>query len=305
MIYSSECCRFRFTTLLPSPSLDLSRRKGSAPALNWPNSENYAAVPQQAQAQVCYARFSVLLQTLYDPAHHSLALNEGTALDGKRIKRRIMIAIIPTVISWVQRLVFMTMQKTVIGEQHIRQLKQDGRLWILSVWHTNVLCTPLIERFRSQGVLVSQSFDGELIARVVQKFGHRAIRGSSTRGGKEALKVMIECAQGGTSIAFTPDGPNGPPEKVKPGLIIAAQKTGLPVVPIYYDASPSWVSEKSWDKHIIPKPFCHMVIAYGEPVTVPPAEEADSMERGIALVEAAMANTKAACQTRLAQGRGK
>jgi lysophospholipid acyltransferase (LPLAT)-like uncharacterized protein len=211
--------------------------------------------------------------------------------------KRALLIIIPAIVCALQRLLLRTMKVKVVGYEHIESLRGRNKLWVLSVWHQNVLYTPIINRKDSHGVMVSKSFDGDLISAVVEKFGHKGIRGSSSRGGREALKTIIRHLRSGFPIAITPDGPKGPPEKAKPGVIIAAQTTGAPIVPFFYSCDKHWISEKSWDKHMIPKPFCTMVVAYGKPIVVPQEMPAEDLSKWQKALEDAMRDTKATCES--------
>ena len=124
---------------------------------------------------------------------------------------------------------------------------------IFSFWHGRMLIPSFTHRGRGVGILISIHRDGEYIARVVDRMGFKTIRGSSTRGGVPGLKGMLRLAERGCDVAFTPDGPRGPRYRVQPGVIYAASRTGLPVVPCAVEANPAWVLN-SWDEFTIPKP---------------------------------------------------
>lgn len=116
--------------------------------------------------------------------------------------------------------------------KNIEQLPQ----YIIAFWHRHLLLM-LHSRYRRPiAVLISQSKDGEAIARVFDYYDVESVRGSSTRGGSAALREMIRVAREGKNIAFTPDGPKGPAQVVKPGVVSAAQATGLPIIPIAFAA---------------------------------------------------------------------
>ena len=103
-------------------------------------------------------------------------------------------------------------------------------------------------------MITSQSFDGEYIARFIQRFGYGAVRGSSTRGGVGALVEMIRLMKKGLPAGFSVDGPKGPLYFAKTGAILLAKKTGNPVMPFSVETKNHWTI-KSWDKLQIPKPF--------------------------------------------------
>lgn len=139
---------------------------------------------------------------------------------------------------------------------------------IYALWHEHLL--PLAFAHRGQGVtaLVSGHRDGEILTRVLRRLGHRAARGSSTRGGKEGLREMLEAAEVGHPLAFTPDGPRGPARRCKPGVVRAAAETGLPVIPLSAAAS-AGRRLGSWDRFLVPAPFARVVVSRGDPLEVP------------------------------------
>ena len=154
----------------------------------------------------------------------------------------------------------------------------DGGGCILAFWHSRLL--PLVYTHRGRGiaVLVSRHRDGEVIARILGHMGCVTARGSSTRGGSEGARKMLSYARDGRTLAITPDGPVGPAERVKAGVVHLASRSGLPVVPLAAAASPAHVF-RSWDGFRLPYPFARVVVAYGEPLTVPAQLDADSSER--------------------------
>jgi len=154
------------------------------------------------------------------------------------------------------------------GVEHYDQFWRQGKPVIFTLWHGRLL--PCTHFHRHQGVvtLISQHRDGEYITRVVRRWGFTAVRGSTTRGGLDALRELIQHVRAGRSLAITPDGPKGPREKMKPGPVLIAQRTGAPIIPVVSGASrASYVG--GWDRFMIPHPFARLRIAYGEPVFVP------------------------------------
>jgi lysophospholipid acyltransferase (LPLAT)-like uncharacterized protein len=166
--------------------------------------------------------------------------------------------------------------------QRVRVHEQEARLargerCIFAFWHARLLPLVYTHRRRTIAVLVSRHRDGELIARILIRIGYRAARGSSTRGGEEGLRDMLRHAEEGRMLAISPDGPRGPAERLKPGIVYLASRTGYPVLPIAAAASSEWVFD-SWDRFRVPKPFARVVTAYGPPITVPPRLTDDEIE---------------------------
>jgi lysophospholipid acyltransferase (LPLAT)-like uncharacterized protein len=180
------------------------------------------------------------------------------------------------------------------GEENFRRFWDAGKPVVFVLWHGRLI--PCTYHHRGQGVvtLISQHRDGEYITGVVDRWGYTAVRGSSSRGGLEALRELIRWVRRGRSLAITPDGPRGPREVMKPGPVLIAQRTGAPIIPVAASASRAWVFG-GWDRFVVPKPFSRMRISYGEPVHVP--RELD--EAGIAAVAEEVQARVAALKTRV------
>lgn len=169
------------------------------------------------------------------------------------------------------------------GTENFLQFRRRGEPVIFVFWHGQLLS--LVHYHRNEGVvvLVSEHSDGEYIARVIRRHGFGLARGSSTRGGVKGLKGILRAARSGKDMAFTPDGPKGPRHEFKRGAVIAAQLTGLPIIPLAVGADRAWYVD-SWDRFMIPKPFSSLRIRYGAPRWVPrnaSEEEMDALAREI------------------------
>jgi len=119
-----------------------------------------------------------------------------------------------------------------VRAEHITNTPQS----IIAFWHCHLLLMLHTKWHGQATVMISQSKDGEYIARVFDWYGVESVRGSSTRGGAKALRELIREARAGKNIVFTPDGPKGPARVVKDGMVAAAMATGLPIVPIAFAA---------------------------------------------------------------------
>jgi lysophospholipid acyltransferase (LPLAT)-like uncharacterized protein len=139
---------------------------------------------------------------------------------------------------------------------------------IYSFWHRSVFPAAWMWRKLAIAVMVSRSFDGEYIARIIEKFGFVAVRGSSTRGGSEALRDMRKELEKGAAVAFTIDGPRGPKYVAKPGPVLLARASGMPMAAFYVALSDAWVL-KTWDEFMIPKPFSKALVRVSAKVHVP------------------------------------
>ncbi len=147
-----------------------------------------------------------------------------------------------------------------------RGKQTEPPLWCL--WHETILMSVWYHRDQDVHVMISASRDGELISTIGRFFGYTAVRGSSSRGGQEATREMVEYSKAGKRCAITPDGPRGPRREMKPGAVNIARLTGCPVVPYGFGAEHCW-RLRSWDRFIIPKPFSRAVFVYGEPIRIP------------------------------------
>ncbi|MFC1895203.1 lysophospholipid acyltransferase family protein [Thermodesulfobacteriota bacterium] len=144
-----------------------------------------------------------------------------------------------------------------------------SRRFVFAFWHSRMLLVSYLYKGWGAGILVSQSRDGEIIARVLRRQGHEPIRGSTTRGAVRALAALIRNLQRtGRPSAIIPDGPQGPRYRVQPGVITLAKKTGYPILPVSYGARRRHVF-RSWDRFILPYPFTDCAVVYGTPVSVP------------------------------------
>ena len=170
-----------------------------------------------------------------------------------------------------------TWRYRVIGDETIEALRAQNTPFIFSLWHGQLL--PLLWHHRDEGVavLISEHRDGELVARLARSIGYRLVRGSTTKGGERALLALVRELRAGREVAVTPDGPKGPARSYAPGALIAAQRSGAPIVAVAAHADRAWHLE-SWDSFMIPKPFARVTVAYSAAARVksPSAREAQS-----------------------------
>jgi lysophospholipid acyltransferase (LPLAT)-like uncharacterized protein len=148
-------------------------------------------------------------------------------------------------------------------------LDTKGKGAIFVTWHGRSLVPANVFRNRGYWALISLSRDGEIQNSVFQRFGFQTIRGSTGRGGVRAALQMGRKVKEGGVLAFTPDGPRGPSHKVQLGVILMAEKSGAPIIPLGISATRRWLM-KSWDSFMLPKPFSRVHFVVGEPLHVPP-----------------------------------
>ena len=178
-------------------------------------------------------------------------------------------------------LLFATARIERIGLENVRDLISSRR-FIFAIWHSRILLPSYLYKGADAAILVSRSGDGEIIARILQKQGHETIRGSTSKGGLRALAGLIRRLRDGAKFGvIIPDGPQGPRFRIQPGIVILAEKTECPIIPISYSAK-RIKAFNSWDRFILPYPFTKCRVVYGEPVRVPP--DADERQRSQCLL---------------------
>lgn len=148
---------------------------------------------------------------------------------------------------------------------------------IIAIYHESLALA--CWQYRNSGFhgLTSYSFDGEIASRVVNCFGIEALRGSSSRGGARAIVQMLRAIKVVDAFGLTLDGPKGPHRIAKPGAAILSVRSGAPIIPNAYTATPAW-RLNSWDKMPIPKPFAKVICAFGEPIYPPKERSPEAIE---------------------------
>ena len=172
-------------------------------------------------------------------------------------------------------------------EKSVERLVAAGAPLIYVVWHARLLLLPYLYRRRGFWVLISRSEDGAMIADLVRRFGFVTVRGSSSRGGAGGLLSLARAIRRGHSVVIVPDGPRGPREVLKPGVVSLARLTGAHVVPAALGASSEWRA-RSWDEFRIPKPFSRCVLRFGDPIVVPRDIDTAGEEMARKEIEAAL-----------------
>jgi lysophospholipid acyltransferase (LPLAT)-like uncharacterized protein len=155
----------------------------------------------------------------------------------KAFKHRLTLTLVPPIGAGVIRLLGRTMRIATRGDEWLRARYAAGGHCIFAFWHSRQLMMPLAYRGRQVHVLISRHRDGELIQRIVARFGFKAVRGSTRRGGAEALLELVRLGREGADLVITPDGPRGPRQVAQMGVIHLAKATGLPIVPVTFSCS--------------------------------------------------------------------
>ena len=170
-----------------------------------------------------------------------------------------------------------TMQLRVEGVERVRE-QILSRRFILAFWHSRIVLVSYTFTGWGGTALVSKSKDGEIIAQILHRQGHEAIRGSTSKHAARSLAQMIRrLKQKQCPGAMIPDGPRGPRFKVQPGIIALAQKTGYPIIPVSYSAKKLKVFN-SWDRFVLPRPWTEGYLCYGHPLLVPYTLNSQSRE---------------------------
>lgn len=200
------------------------------------------------------------------------------------MKKEILKIIIPPLVHIIIRFLWLTCKVVrVSGHGNFEKLNKDKQTCIICYWHQHHIfgtwyMRQLVKQGMNIGFLISPSEDGDMSAKLANKWGFRVIRGSSHRTGAKAMRDLFNVI---TKVKISPvntsDGPTGPLHVFKPGAIMLAQLTGAPIVLFSYSADRYW-KLKSWDEFIIPKPFSKISIAISEPVYINKKITADEIK---------------------------
>ena len=193
--------------------------------------------------------------------------------------KRLALAVVPRLIGVLLRLLGRTWRFEVIAEEGVTPVlfgEKPGPE-IYCFWHQCVLPCTVYFRHSRAVILISRSFDGELITRILRRFGFDAVRGSSTRGGREGLLGLRQTIESGHTAIFTADGPLGPIYQTKMGPVKLAQMTGAPIGAFHLEPQHAWTI-RSWDRFLVPKPFTRIAVSWAQWTQVPPDLPADQLE---------------------------
>jgi lysophospholipid acyltransferase (LPLAT)-like uncharacterized protein len=215
---------------------------------------------------------------------------------GRSGRRRAMLQRLVPLGAWLIALVLALLRRTVrtrlLNDAGLYARWRAGERLIVAFWHEQLVLMPCFEWWPPRVcIMISQHRDGELIARAVRPLGIEAVRGSSTRGGKGALRQILRAYQDGASLAWTPDGPRGPRRQAKLGIVQTARATGAIIVPVAA-AARGHRRLGSWDRMVLPYPFTRITFVVGAPIRV--AADAD---------DAALETARAALERSLEEAR--
>ena len=204
----------------------------------------------------------------------------GETISRFTLFQRIALTVVPRLVWALLSVVARTWRFEVIAEEGAtpRIFGRGAGPEIYCFWHQCVLPCAIYYRTTHATILISRSFDGELITRTLALFGFRAVRGSSSRGAREGLLGLKSVLEAGVPVVFTANGPLGPIYQTKMGPIKLAQMTGAPIGAFHLQPERAWVVS-SWDRFLVPKPFTRIVVSWARWTIVPadlPSEELEA-----------------------------
>ncbi len=210
----------------------------------------------------------------------------------KAILRWLKLSVAPRIAAPILKLLARSWRVEHLGFSSINEITNERRM--VAVWHGRLLITACILRFHNIHVMVSDHDDGELITRIVERMGFKAVRGSSTRGGVKAALGSVEAIRDGKTGGMLPDGPKGPRHKAKLGTVWLAREADAAIVPVSGSCDRGWQFVKSWDRFLIPKPFAKVVFNIGKPLVVI-EDSNDAIKRANRLLETTLNKLELEC----------
>jgi lysophospholipid acyltransferase (LPLAT)-like uncharacterized protein len=198
----------------------------------------------------------------------------------------LMARLMRKVVAPLVRIWFDTCKVSMINEQVFREYASNDTPVVVGTWHRAAIYFLYFFGHFHPMIMVSQSKDGEILAQYTSAMGAIPARGSSSRGGKEALKQMRHhLSSGGKACATVLDGPRGPAYVAKKGMIVLAMQTGSPFIPAIWSANRTITLRNSWDKMILPLPWSRVSMAFGDPIHIPTETSGEELEHYRQLVQ--------------------
>jgi lysophospholipid acyltransferase (LPLAT)-like uncharacterized protein len=216
-----------------------------------------------------------------------------------------MLAVVPRLVWALLSIVGRTWRFEVIAEEGAepRIFGQGAGPEIYCFWHQCVLPCAVYYRATGATILISRSFDGELITRTLECFGFDAVRGSSSRGAREGLLGLKSVIESGGPAIFTADGPRGPIYRTKMGPVKLAQMTGAPIGAFHLQPKRAWVVN-SWDKFLVPMPYTRIVVSWARWTHVDAGTPAEQLETKREELNAAIERARVRAMEHLGKARG-
>ena len=221
-------------------------------------------------------------------------------MEPRRSRRgeRLLLALAPRLISALLQLLRWTVRMEFVGAEELFRRWRAGEQTVVAFWHNRLVMMPLAYGGREMCILLSQSRDGEIAGRAVQRWGVRTVRGSASRGGARGFLALVRAFRGGADLALVPDGPRGPRGVAKPGVVHLARAVGAPVFPVSYAAS-RFRQLRSWDRLVVPLPFARVCFVVGAPVAVDRDADEAALEAARATLEERLHAVTAAAEERV------
>ncbi|MFP6766694.1 MAG: lysophospholipid acyltransferase family protein [Planctomycetaceae bacterium] len=193
------------------------------------------------------------------------------------------------IIGWGIRLLFRSQRmKLVFAREGTSPYDKGGpEQFLFCVWHENLLFGTHARKSHRASALVSRHRDGSLLDGALQVMGLTTVRGSSSRGGTQAVREMIEITRS-RHVAISPDGPRGPRRRLKEGIVFLSSRTGCAIVPCSAATTRPLVIRGRWTDLVLPKPFSRTWVFFGEPIHVPAGIKRDGIEEYTRIVQQAM-----------------
>lgn len=183
--------------------------------------------------------------------------------------------------NWILRFLIELVNRTITftteNEQATLDLLDGGQPFVLVFWHGSMTYPWWRMRFRNAAALVSKSRDGQLLADLLRSWGYRVLRGSSSRGSKEAMTAMRQAVHDGHVLCVTPDGPRGPYHEMKMGAVRVAQTMRVPLIMVSVGYR-RFRHLRSWDRFEIPMPFTRARVIYSDPIIVDPELQGEALD---------------------------
>ena len=177
------------------------------------------------------------------------------------------------------KIVSSTYRIRVVNPEFEQNVLKRGQVPIYASWHQRFFAgITFFAKRKPISIMISQSKDGDFISKIVNRLGWTPVRGSSSRGGKKALRELKTLSKKGYKIAHIVDGPRGPLGVVKPGLLIISKVSKMPILPTITSSEKKWVF-RSWDRFIVPKPFSRVIIRFGDAINIPKNLQGPAFEK--------------------------
>lgn len=209
--------------------------------------------------------YGKIRKKLTEPTKNNKGIKVNKKL--KKIKRNLESKLIPVLtpplVTWLCK----SLRYRVVGQEQLEQYRGKTG-FIINTWHGQQMVGYYFFRNCGFYILSSLHRDGDYSSNIMGRFGWNIIRGSSFKGAVSGLLGLLKVIKQGNGVVLTPDGPRGPLYHIEPGGIFLAQKSGAPLIPLAFVFDRQWVSAKSWDQYVVPKPFAKCVAYFGEPLFV-------------------------------------